>query len=423
MILLGYVKRFLKSWREISLFMIKIRSKALNKEISVDREIGSYTQNRAGANVVFIGGIHGNEPSGIFAFSEIVTQLNNLKDIQFHGRVLGITGNLKALERGERFIKKDLNRVWQKDRIQKIQNGSLDENLILPDINQQIELFRYIDNLFNNYKSPFYFIDLHTTSSDSNPFITIGDTLRNRDFSMKFPVPVILGIEEFLDGPLLSYMNEIGPVSLGFEAGHHDMLSSIENHVSFMWLVLYYSGCMAKKDIPDFEKHYHRLKAHSFDHKKVFEIRHRYAVTRSEQFKMRPGFANFQSIKKGQIVADNLYGQIKAPTDGRIFLPLYQDQGDDGFFIISEIKLFWLKLSAKLRTYNFGNMLKHLPGIETDPEDAQTFKVNSRIARWLVVEIFHLLGFRRVATRGRFHYFTRRKYDTVDPGMYSFNNR
>ena len=53
------------------------------------------------------------------------------------------------------------------------------------------------------------------------PFVTVGDTLRNRRFAMNFPATIILGLEEQIDGTLLEYLNSLGAVTMGFEAGQH----------------------------------------------------------------------------------------------------------------------------------------------------------------------------------------------------------
>jgi succinylglutamate desuccinylase len=49
---------------------------------------------------------------------------------------------------------------------------------------------------------------------------------------------------------------------------------------------------------------------------------------------MLPGFNNFDKIVKGQPLAKDKNGPIYASIDGYILMPLYQKQGEDGFFII-----------------------------------------------------------------------------------------
>ena len=88
-------------------------------------------------------------------------------------------------------------------------------------------------------------------------------------------------------------------------------------------------------------------------------------------------------------------------------MPLYQSQGDDGFFLVRRVRPFWLRVSAWLRAIGAGNALQYLPGVQRRGHD--TLAVNSRIARWFVVEIFHLLGFRRQRPEKGTQVFTRRR--------------
>jgi len=399
---------------DIKTKMVTVKSKALKSEVRIQREIGHYGDVKTGPTVVFFAGIHGNEPSGIFSLKQVFEYLEKWRP-DFKGNIIGFSGNMAALERGERFIKKDLNRIWQNERVEKIRNNGFDVEEIMPDIDQQIDIYRHIEMLFREHPGPYFFVDLHTTSAESVPFITLNDTLRNRYFALNFPVPIILGIEEFLNGPLMSYINELGPIALGFEAGSHDDIQSIKNHESCVWLTLAATGCMSKKDIPDYDNHYSQLAGQSIDGKRVFEIRHRHHRHETEGFVMQPGFQNFQPIKKDELLARNKNGDIHASESGRMFLPLYQVKGDDGFFIIREIKWFWLGISAWLRKYHLGKLLRWMPGITIKDNHVRTFKINAKIARWLVVDLFHLLGYRRVSSKNRFHYFTRRKFDTDEP--------
>jgi hypothetical protein len=401
--------------------MIYIKSKALDQQISVDREIGWYGNTEQGPTVVVFAGIHGNEPSGIFALRHVFSVLDNKKP-SFKGFITALAGNKPALELGERYIKHDLNRVWHEDNMQKIKNGEPIPEDILPDVRQQLKIYNHIEHIFREHKPPYYFIDLHTTSSDSIPFITMNDTMRNRAFARKFPVPIILGIEEFLPGTMLSYINDLGPVGIGFEAGIHDNITSIDNHISCIWLVLEASGCMEKEDVPSYDEHFKRLGNQSAEGNKVFEIRYRHERTELEKFKMLAGFENFQSITKKQYLADNTEGKIFASEAGRIFLPLYQDKGDDGYFIIREIKWYWLRISAFLRKFKSENFFKILPGVHRVANHPDKLKVNAKIARWFILDIFHLFGFRRTHIDGKFYYFTRRKFDSKEPLIYKNNN-
>ena len=52
---------------------------------------------------------------------------------------------------------------------------------------------------------------------------------------------------------------------------------------------------------------------------------------------MEPGFVNFQAIEKGELLAYQNGQPVKSEWDAFIFMPLYQSQGNDGFFVIQEV--------------------------------------------------------------------------------------
>jgi succinylglutamate desuccinylase len=47
-------------------------------------------------------------------------------------------------------------------------------------------------------------------------------------------------------------------------------------------------------------------------------------------------YKNFDKISKDELLAFDKYGEIRSKEDGMILMPLYQKQGNDGFFIIKE---------------------------------------------------------------------------------------
>jgi succinylglutamate desuccinylase len=60
-------------------------------------------------------------------------------------------------------------------------------------------------------------------------------------------------------------------------------------------------------------------------------------IMKNDAFKMLEGFQNFQAVRKGQILAYDKNGAIKAPENCLILMPLYQKQGSDGFFLVKEV--------------------------------------------------------------------------------------
>jgi len=392
---------------------VDVRTKALGKSIQINRLIGSYTKNVPGPTIIFIGGIHGNEPSGVFALHDVFNKLNQLNP-PFKGEVYGFAGNLTALARSVRYVDKDLNRIWKPEQIKKLEAKEFNSSNDAVEDKEQLELYKAIKDAYHR-KCPVYVFDLHTTSAESRPFTTIGDTLRNRTFAIKMPIPIILGIEEQIDGTLLNYLNELGFITLGFESGQHDALSSTQNHTAFIWLVLYYAKCMRQQDIPMLANYYKLLDQNSTDFQKIYEVRYRFDISKLKDFRMNPGFQNFQKIKKGEDLARNENGGIFSREKGMIFMPLYQKQGDDGFFVVREIVPFWLKVSTVMRKLHFEKILPYLPGIQKYPLNENKLIVNTKIARWYVLEFFHLLGYRRETKENGKLVVTKRKYDIQEP--------
>jgi predicted deacylase len=404
----------LKNYKQLKPKEIKLFDFIEGRSVHIKREIAAIKGDKPGPNIVFIGGMHGNEPTGVLALHHVMEQLHQLKPL-ISGNVYALVGNLTALERGERFIVNDLNRIWQADMVERARKRDYHPDEIINEVEEQIELWAYIDNLLNTSNQKFYFVDLHTTSVKSEPFIFMSDTLMNRQFIRKMPVPVVIGIEEHLDEPLLSYVNDLGYPSLAFEGGQHNDPESVRNHEAMIWISLVNAGLMKKIEVPKYRKYYHQLYHATEGNRKVYEIRMRQPIQPGDDFKMLSGFNNFQKIQKGEPLATINGHQLKANENSQIFMPLYQDQGEDGFFIIRKIARFWLTVSYVFRRLKLYHILGYLPGVRRFMSSDHVMVVNRQVAKWYSVEILHLMGFRRKKKQGHLTLFIRRKYDLKGP--------
>lgn len=367
--------------------MIDVYNKALDNTIKVNRILGKVEGSQPGPTVVFFGGIHGNETSGIFALKDALAGVNAS---YVKGTIYGIAGNLNALKKHQRYIEDDLNRLWTPAHIDIIKS----KTNLNSDEAELIELLDILNTILETNTSPFYFIDLHTTSSKTLPFITINDALINRKFSEQFPVPIVLGIEEYLNGPLLSYINQLGYVSLGFESGQHDEFSAITNSIAFVYLALVYSGILEEQAVINFSKYHEQLRLQANNTFDVFEVVYLHSLKKDENFRMLNGFESFEPIKRGTPLAISNESEIISPYHGRVFMPLYQKKGAEGFFIIKPIKPFLLKLSSALRRIKTDSLLVLLPGISWIDKNAGILQVNLKVAKYFAKSIFHLLGYR-----------------------------
>lgn len=355
----------------------------------IKRLIFSHFADRDRPTLVFIGGIHGNEPSGALALQRVFSLHPN----RYSGNVYALAGNLRALRENRRYIDQDLNRAWLRPVLGELEQRELSAS----DPSEWNDLKALNDSVLGIIQKhghrQLVFIDLHTTSSSSCPFLPFNDALMNREVAERFKVPLILGIEEYLEGSFMSYINDLNFPALAFEAGSHADPASIDRHEAFILLCMHYCGVAALQP-GELQKYQAQLDcgeavAHGF-----YEILHRHAVAEASQFQMQPGYSNFDSVQSGELLAIDHGERIMAPMTGRIFMPLYQDQGNEGFFIIHRVSSFWLRASAILRKWQFQRILAWLPGIHKHPVKARTYLANPRVTRIFHREIFHLLGFR-----------------------------
>ncbi|HUF03002.1 MAG TPA: succinylglutamate desuccinylase/aspartoacylase family protein [Aridibacter sp.] len=373
--------------------------------------VGEFVGDENGVTVLVVGSIHGNEPSGLLAMRKIANELRKLER-EIKGRVFLVAGNTRAIQRDERYIDADLNRHWTPEIIALNSPDSSIRTNRAEDTEQR-ELLRIFDRIFLTAKNEVYALDLHSTSAASPPFAMIGDTLRNRDFARKFPATILLGIEEQLTSTILEYINNLGAVTLGFEAGEHRQQTAVDNQEALMWLALYHSDCL-RRDHVDVERHELTLRE-AMGSSRLIEIRYRHAITPADEFEMEPGYENFQAVEKGEVVAHDIKGEIKVNETGMILMPLYQKLGDDGFFLGREILPFWLRLSRALRKMGIPGIVHWLPGVTRDPYNAESLVVNTNIARIFPLQVLHLLGFRKRLWKSGKLVVSRRKHDTRSP--------
>jgi predicted deacylase len=387
--------------------VVLIRSEPLERELETGRLIGDLGP-RGGATVVVTAGLHGNEPSGVFAVHEVLDKIRT-SAVPLKGRVVGLAGNLAALARNVRQIDRDLNRVWTGPEMARLLDDPVTARRDSAEAVEALELHAAIRELLASGPGPYYFIDLHTTSSVSSPFIPFDDTLKNRDFVRHFPVAGVLGIEEYLPGTLLSYLTRFNVVTLGYEAGQHVAPESVSSHAALLWLALDRAGCLGENHGIDVSAQKELLVSRANELSGFFEVRFRYGIGPEEQFRMKPGFRNFAPVQKNSHLADNQHGPIRAQLAGRILMPLYQSAGSDGYFLVRQIAPFWLSLSRHLRRGHYERWLALLPGVRIAPDDPESLEVDTRVARFLATQIFHLLGYRRHRAEGRIIRWSRRE--------------
>jgi succinylglutamate desuccinylase len=380
---------------------------------TASRVLGRIRGDRPGPTLFCVGGIHGNEPAGVAAARRVLEALSRMRSA-VRGEFVAVRGNLRALEQRKRFVDRDLNRAWGPLQVERVLSAG-DKPPGAAEDAEQRALLQVIDRVLGDARGESYFLDLHTSSAHGCPFVTVGDTLRNRDFAVRFPLPLILGLEEQVDGALLEHLNNRGLVTMGVEGGQHEAPESVDYLEAVLRLAIVAAGIVERGDVPQLDADRRLLSHAAAGAPRVIEVRYRRAVSPGDGFTMNPGFTNFQPVTEGAIIAHDESGAIAAPQGGLILLPLYQGQGDDGFFIAREVKPFWLKVSTLLRRMRIGDAVRFLPGVRPHSTTDSTWVVDTRVARLFPLEILHLLGFRKLRKDGPYLLVSRRRFDLNPP--------
>jgi len=398
---------------------VLIRNRALKRELRTGRLIASCSGGSSGPVIILLCGIHGNETAGVFATYDLINSLKREKT-DLKGKIVAVAGNLPALSMNRRYIDADLNRIWSDDRLYKLQRGIRLQKDNICELEEQKEIYEIIRAECLSASGQVYIIDLHTTSAESTAFIFISDTLRNRQFVKSIPLPVILGVEELLNSTLLNFANRLGIICFGLEAGCHESIHSYENTVNTLWITLEKAGCFGPgAGENQAMRCSHTLKSSNGSIHGYFELVYRYAISEREEFRMHPGYINFQDVVKGQYLADSNNEKIMCQETGRILMPLYQKMGNDGFYIIKKVNTLWIELSAVLRKTGFDRLFRYIPGIFQINNNPHRYAVRSAIANRLVMRLFHLFGYQRSGQINNFTLFSKRRYDMMPPDNYS----
>jgi succinylglutamate desuccinylase len=298
-------------------------------EENVDRIIGEYSSGKPGPLLFVTAGIHGNEPSGVFALKEVFKQLENTKP-EIEGKIVGVSGNQKALNENKRYIDEDLNRTWTEENIQKND----------PQTHEHKEMFEII-KVLNEYSekehTKRYFLDCHTTSSASLPYVSVQEVNDNDDWAHNFPTYIIRGFSDIITGDIDHYLSRTGMTGFVFEAGQHTDDTSEENHEGVIWLALKEANKLDLSKISTYPECVERFSKKNAPDQKTFEIIHRHGLEDGDTFKMKEGYENFQKIEKGELLAEQNDEKVYSEWDAYIFMPLYQSQGNDGFFVVQDV--------------------------------------------------------------------------------------
>ncbi len=311
--------------------------------MELERVIGRYTGEEKGPLMIVFGAMHGNEPAGVEALKMIfkMLEVEPITNPNFHfcGRLLGLIGNTRAKNVGKRFIVKDLNRQWTTENVNRIKSSDI-ANLDSEDLEIK-EILELLEKEISDYQpAKVVVLDLHTTTAYGGIFSIPTDEKESVRIALELHAPVVKGLLKGIRGTSLHYFNrktfDMDMVAVCFESGQHNEELSINRAIAAITNCMRTTGCVEARHIEN--QHDTLLITYSKDLPKIAELIEIHAIQPEDEFEMMPNYQNFQTIKKGEVLAKDRNGEILSSTDGLILMPLYQKQGDDGFFLIKTIE-------------------------------------------------------------------------------------
>lgn len=299
--------------------------------------VGDIRGPKDGPTVIAVAGMHGNEPTGVVAIQRVIDILEPLKE-EISGRFVGLQGNITALLQDVRFVEEDMNRLWVTSILDKVRRTPF-ESLKTPDRVELKELLCILDPIvLESPDEEIIYVDIHTFSGTGGMFSITPREERHVELLSQLKIPLVFGVEHALVGTSMEYVEDAGHIGFAFETGSHETKEAEENAYAGLLVLLVASGLVPANRLKHFGDYYSYLmnKVEGYPHKVQFVYKH--IIEEGDEFEMLDGFQNFDPVKKGDWLGNDKFGKVFAQNDGFILMPLYQKQGNDGFFIVKAVE-------------------------------------------------------------------------------------
>jgi succinylglutamate desuccinylase len=299
------------------------------------RYIGTFTGAPDGNLLICIGAIHGNEPAGVNALGIVFSLLEQAKNLDFKGKIVGLIGNQQAFAQQKRFITTDLNRQFTTENIARV---FASPTHLQAEDKELYELLHTIHAEIATYRpKKLIILDLHTTSAGGGIFAVPTDSVESERVAVSLHAPVVKGLMRGIAGTCLHFCTTqnmgIETIAVAFETGQHNDPDATSRAVAGILNGLRSLDFVHKNEL--IHSYYEVILAKYAAHlPKLSELTYVHRIQPDDQFKMREGYTNFQKIAKGEWLATDKNGKILASEHCLILMPLYQAQGNDGFFLI-----------------------------------------------------------------------------------------
>lgn len=251
----------------------------------------------AGPHVLCFGGIHGDEPCGVWAIQKLMDNVKNGAVKPLGGTLTLVIANKLALNKNVRFVDQNLNRLFKEAPREARDNyESLRAAELMPLILQAN-----------------FFLDLHSTSSKTEPFITCES--KYLAAAKKLGVRnIVVGWGDLLAkstlGDTETFAVNHGVTAFTMECGAHQDETS--KRVAYETLIkfLTFAGIL-------------ELPAPPLPETSVFRLFH-VEECQDISFQFEREFQNFNLLKKNELIGRDSSRQHLSPSDCCLVLPAFR---------------------------------------------------------------------------------------------------
>lgn len=293
----------------------------------MQKEIGSgiwqFSGNLPGTHIVVLGGVHGDEKTGIICVKNLYDMFASDEKRVDRGKLTLILGNEEAIKIGKRATtpENNLNRMFSDKHL----NGPI------------LDFYesRRAHELAPILKSADISLDIHSTSVPTIPFLPCAFSPRHELVYRWFDADIVLSDPDFILGGVRSttdeYVDHCGGIGICFETGFANDTSRLPAVTNGVLNIL------ADQKLTEAPASF----APPQPTYSVYRLVRKIVLTKAG-FSFVKGFPqSFQEVKKGELIG--YHGSIPeaAEEDGVIVFPRAADQwkmGHDIFFLARKIK-------------------------------------------------------------------------------------
>ena len=265
--------------------------------IEIDEKVFYYSSPSSQSNshelqLLILGGIHGNEPCGIYAIDRFIDELESGIWTLKKGAITLAYGNLEAIKRKTRYVDYNMNRMFG-----------------LPQVATQSIEYDRVRLLEKQFPKQTAILDLHSALSPALDFMLAEKPAHHLAHALQ-PSYLISGWENFasVTGDTECYGLSMGIPAVTYEAGQHDDEQTLENAYQMLLRFLNHY------DVIEYQWNHPRKTQHL--------VLEQVITKQTSQDYWLIQISNFMTVVKDQPIM-NINGSIlNAPFDAHLVFPV-----------------------------------------------------------------------------------------------------